>query len=181
MGFDDMELAVRENLFDHTHFVIESSCRVTPFLRPMNFLDSQITAQWTQSVLLQIEPIHNTDFSFDLGAGYSLERYTHATRYGEVVMHTIEPSAIFPMTFSYSRPNRYGNSQSFLRLDLEINASSFSRSTTIFHRLLAHTDDINVSSLTLYGKEKISSYSPIDADFEVKYYQAGFILEHKSY
>lgn len=181
MGFNDIELAVRENIFDRTHFVIESACRVTPFSQPAHFVDSQVTAQWTQSILLQIEPIKNTDFTFDMGAGYSLERYTHAACYGEIVIHSIEPSVIFPMTFSYSRPNRYGYSQSFLQLDLEINASYFSRSTTIFHRLIAQAKDSSLSSLTLYGKEKISSYSPLDTDFESRYYQAGFVLEHRSY
>ena len=180
-GLNEIELAVRENLFDRTHFVIESSCRVTPFARPLNFLESQVTAQWSQSILLQIEPTRYNDFTLDFGAGYALERYTHASRYGEIVAHSIEPAALFPMTFSYSRPNRYGYAQSFLKIEWEVNSFSFSRSTTFFHRLLAQSDEANVSAFTIYGKEKVSSYSPLDADFESKYYQMGFVLEHQSY
>jgi len=180
-GFDEIELAVRENLFDRTHFVIESSCRVTPFERPLHFLESQVTAQWSQAILLQIEPARYADFTLDIGAGYALERYTHASRYGEIVAHSIEPAVLFPMTFSYSRPNRYGYAQSFLKLEWEVNSFSFSRSTTFFHRLLAQSDNSNVSAFTIYGKEKVSSYSPLDTDFESKCYQMGFVLEYQSY
>jgi len=181
VGLQDIELAVRENLFDRTHFVIESSCRVTPFARPLDFLESQVTAQWSQSILLQIEPTHSLDFSLDIGAGYGLERYTHAAQYGEVLTHSIEPAVLFPITLFYNRPNRYGYAQSFFKLEWEVNSFSFSRSTTIFHRLLAHSQAKNVSAFTIYGKERISSYSPLDTDFESKYYQMGFMLEHQSY
>ncbi len=177
----EIGLVVRENIFDRTHFVIESSCRVTPFERPLNFLDSQVTARWTQSILLQIEPAKHTDFVVDLGLGYSLERSTHSSRFGEILAHSIDPSILFPVTIAYNRPNFHGSVQSYIQLEWELNPYIFSRTTTLFHRLISNSTPYSESSFTLYGRKKISSLSPLDNDFEYKFHQIGFVLERTTY
>ncbi len=178
---EELSLVVRENLFDRTHFVIESSCRVTPFERPLDFLDSQVTARWTQSVLLQIEPAKNSNFIIDLGLGYSLERSTHSTFFGEIVSNSIEPAILLPVSLAYGKSSSYGLSESYLQFEWEINPYIFSRTTTLFHRLVSLSTESSSSSLTLYGREKTSSFSPLDNDFYYKFHQVGFILEHQTY
>jgi hypothetical protein len=178
---EEIGLVVQEKLFDRAHFVLESSCRVTPFERPLDFLESQVTARWTQSILLQIEPAKHTDFLVNAGLGYSLERATFSSCFGEILAHSLEPSLLLPLTVAYNRPNCYGSSSSYLQMEWGINPYVFSRTTTLFHRLLAHADRLSLSSFTLYGREKVASLSPLDTDFECKYYQMGFIMEHQAY
>ncbi len=178
---EEIGLVVHEKLFERTHFVIESSCRVTPFERPLDFLDSQVTARWTQSILLQMEPAKHAGFMVNAGLGYSVERATLSSYFGEIVAYSLEPSLLLPLSIAYNRPNRYKSSSAYLQMEWEINPYIFSRTTTIFHRLLAHADRMSLSSLTLYGREKVSSLSPLDTNLEYKYYQIGFMLEHQSY
>ena len=178
---EEVELNFRGHLFDKAHVLVLSSCRLKNLARPISFIDSQVTAEWNQSALLEFEPARTTDCQVYIGAGYSLKRYALSSHFGEHVYESISPSVLFPITISYARPHRHGSASTAFNMEYEFDGQSLIKNCAIFHNISYYEDKHKELHLFIYAKEMFFYQNIVDQEALAKAYLIGLNFEQRSF
>ncbi len=178
---EEVALNFRGHLFEKTHVIVLSSCRINNFSQPLHFLDSQVTAEWNQTALLEFEPARTQDLQVYVGAGYSLKRYAFSSHFGERLFESISPSALLPITFAYSRENRFGSKNTFLKIEYEFDGEGVMKNSSLLHQIGWYKNVNHDFYCLLSLKEMLYYQNIIDQNSAFQAYQIGLSFEHRSH
>ncbi|MBM4223113.1 MAG: hypothetical protein FJ161_04880 [Gammaproteobacteria bacterium] len=179
--FDEIALTAEKDIFDRTHVVIESSFRFSPFEHSNTNSQPQLTAQWSQCALVQMDYPKYGNFSMSMGFGYNLDRNIHSLDFGTHVWETVNPALILPLTIMFNQSNRHSTFKTVFSLDWEIGLDYYCRTNSILHRFQIETSKENSLDVLLFTKRKSFYYDAYQASSFFHIHQIGFMLEHSSY